>query len=162
MGVVLVKDGVESSGKPTTWNTGWFRPRYATEEERRIARCSATKNYRASHPNCAANKSGIRESHRNLETRRKSHAAAVARIRQHNRTIIARYKSRPCKDCGIQYPLSVMDFDHIKARGPKLFTVSARIGVYSGRLIAEILKSDVVCANCHRIREAKRDGRLKS
>ena len=56
------------------------------------------------------------------------------------------------RDCGQTYPTYVMDFDH---RDPttKLCKVSA--AVYLGseqKLLDEIAKCDLVCANCHRVR----------
>ncbi|KKL22649.1 hypothetical protein LCGC14_2433320, partial [marine sediment metagenome] len=68
-----------------------------------------------------------------------------------NRQIILQAKSVPCVDCGTMFPLPAMDFDHV--RGEKLGCVSrltARFG--KTRLLEEMAKCDVVCANCHRIR----------
>lgn len=54
-------------------------------------------------------------------------------------------------DCGQTFPMCVMDFDH---RDPSLKCFG--IGQYKEgsvtKLLAEIAKCDVVCANCHRIR----------
>lgn len=65
-------------------------------------------------------------------------------------------KSKPCADCKRPYPPYVMDFDHV--RDLKCFEVSAslRLGVSMDRLIAEVAKCDVVCANCHRERSHQR------
>lgn len=58
----------------------------------------------------------------------------------------------PCKDCGMQYPYYVMDFDHLdgaqKENGISFLTATGRIGA----LKKEIAKCEIVCANCHRIR----------
>lgn len=65
-------------------------------------------------------------------------------------------KSRPCTDCGVSYPPCVMQFDHV--RGVKKDTVNAllRAGTYAAAKL-EILKCEVVCANCHALRtEARR------
>jgi hypothetical protein len=71
------------------------------------------------------------------------------------RNIINSYKDVPCKDCGVKYPSYVMDFDHISDN--KSFTVSDGSANQSiEKLITEIKKCEVVCANCHRIRTHKR------
>lgn len=68
---------------------------------------------------------------------------------------LAELKSLPCMDCGGTFPPECMDFDHV--RGDKSFDFGA--GVYSfslRRVLEEIEKCDLVCANCHRIRTRKR------
>ncbi len=60
------------------------------------------------------------------------------------------FKAQPCADCGSSFPSVSMDFDHV--RGVKLFRVSAMQGQAWDRVLAEIAKCDLVCANCHRIR----------
>jgi len=72
-----------------------------------------------------------------------------------NRTkkLLFEYKAKtPCMDCGGRYPHFCMDFDH---RDPetKLFNVS--VLAHRGgkqKLLDEMAKCDLVCANCHRIR----------
>lgn len=58
----------------------------------------------------------------------------------------------PCTDCGGEFPPYVMDFDH-KGDAGKDFWILQRAGAVSReRLMNEIAKCDVVCANCHRAR----------
>jgi len=65
-------------------------------------------------------------------------------------------KNTPCADCGIKYPPYVMDFDHIED-GNKLADISYfRSTGRIGALKAEILKCEIVCANCHRQRTHNR------
>lgn len=67
-------------------------------------------------------------------------------------------KHMPCKDCGILYPHYVMDFDHL-GECKKIASVSrmASEHMYSKtKIVEEIKKCDLVCANCHRIRTYKR------
>ena len=60
-------------------------------------------------------------------------------------------KARPCADCGGVFPPCVMDFDHV--RGEKKFTVGYGLQAYGRRKVKEeMLKCDLVCSNCHRIR----------
>lgn len=82
------------------------------------------------------------------------------RIREHNRNhtkvscwnkIVYAYKNRSCSDCGTNYPPHVMDFDH-KNPEEKLFHISKPGAHNKAEIIAEIMKCDVVCANCHRMR----------
>jgi len=65
-------------------------------------------------------------------------------------------ESSPCVDCVTRYPYYVMDYDH--CRGEKLFEIADSIKnpVSMERLLAEIAKCDLICANCHRIRTFKR------
>ena len=63
--------------------------------------------------------------------------------------------SHPCADCGEADPL-VLEFDH---RSDKSFNVSKGLRDHSWpAVLAEIAKCDVVCANCHRRRTARRGG----
>lgn len=73
-----------------------------------------------------------------------------------NRAAVHDAKSRPCSDCGVQYPYYVMEFDHLDA-DEKHFNVSAGVtSVSHTRLLAEIAKCQVVCANCHAERTHRR------
>ncbi len=66
--------------------------------------------------------------------------------------VLAAKEGKPCMDCGVVYPVYVMDFDHV--RGEKLFEISrmTKRGFTPMRLAQEIAKCDLVCSNCHRIR----------
>jgi len=66
-------------------------------------------------------------------------------------------KDKPCMDCGGTYPTFVMDFDH-RDRKQKVSTISRVIrDMWSKeRILSEIKKCDLVCANCHRIRTYKK------
>lgn len=70
--------------------------------------------------------------------------------------LIAYIKSRPCVDCGQKFIASAMEFDHRDAT-EKVASISAlaSIGTLQG-VVKEILKCDVVCANCHRVRTKQR------
>ena len=59
---------------------------------------------------------------------------------------------QPCLDCGVAYPWYVMDFDHVT--DDKLYDVSIMIGNLNSKkkILQEIAKCELVCANCHRIR----------
>ncbi len=69
-----------------------------------------------------------------------------ARLR--DRAFLDEQKNVPCVDCDERYPSYVMQFDHV--RGKKLFNIADHLGRYTRRrLMAEIAKCEVVCANCH-------------
>lgn len=59
----------------------------------------------------------------------------------------------PCDDCREMFPPHMMDFDH-RDPSKKLFAIAAGHAVLMSRakLIAEVEKCDIVCANCHALR----------
>ena len=66
--------------------------------------------------------------------------------------LLDRLRDVPCTDCGRRFPPYGMDFDH---RDPtaKQYTVSRMIGrAGTARILDEVSKCDIVCANCHRAR----------
>lgn len=61
----------------------------------------------------------------------------------------------PCADCGGMFHPVAMDFDHV--RGKKIKEVSKLVTQCSSGLVREeILKCEIVCSNCHRVRTHKR------
>ena len=60
-------------------------------------------------------------------------------------------ESEPCTDCGNYFPHYVMDYDHQR---DKVIGVSAAItqGWSLKKIMEEIEKCELVCANCHRER----------
>jgi len=70
--------------------------------------------------------------------------------------LLDRLRARPCADCGDRFPPCAMDFDH---RDPqtKRYAVSRMIGRAGiERILEEVAKCDIVCANCHRLRTFSR------
>lgn len=61
--------------------------------------------------------------------------------------------SNGCKDCGEKDPI-VLEFDH-KDPKTKSFNIGDSYGKSIDSIKEEILKCDIVCANCHRKRTAK-------
>lgn len=73
--------------------------------------------------------------------------------------IIRSAKRKPCADCGVAYPYYVMDFDHREGE-VKVSEIARLIHSRSiKRVLAEIAKCDVVCANCHRERTYARQAK---
>lgn len=64
--------------------------------------------------------------------------------------------SHPCVDCGESDPI-VLEFDHI-APESKEFCLSSSVDYSLQKLIEEIKKCEVRCANCHRRKTAKQFG----
>lgn len=104
-----------------------------------------------------SNKLGIQNYHKNKERYYK-----VARKRDLKlKLFIAKLKDKPCKDCNKKYPPYVMDFDHLD-KNTKVANVSylKRHRVAFDKILKEVEKCELVCANCHRIRSYKRQKKL--
>lgn len=78
-----------------------------------------------------------------------------ARQKELLRKTLREAKAKPCTDCNVEYPYYVMQFDHLSA---KEFTIGSYAGTTGSvkRLLAEIAKCEVVCANCHAERTHQR------
>lgn len=80
-------------------------------------------------------------------------AAASRRDQANKRTALQAIKlERGCADCGYAEHAEALDFDH-RPGEVKLLSIGrqcANAGIE--RLLAEVEKCDVVCANCHRVR----------
>lgn len=64
------------------------------------------------------------------------------------------YKNnKPCADCGMRYPYYVMQFDHLR---DKKFGINKIRSHSWEKVLEEISKCDLVCANCHAIRTFNR------
>jgi hypothetical protein len=67
--------------------------------------------------------------------------------------LIDYFRTHPCADCGESDPV-VLEFDH---QSDKLFCISQGLRDRSWQsVLDEIAKCEVVCANCHRRRTARR------
>ncbi len=81
-----------------------------------------------------------------------------ALARERTEWLLAYFATHPCSDCGEADPV-VLEFDHLR---DKEFDVAQALP-YRGwaSILAEIEKCEVVCANCHRRRTARRRGSLR-
>jgi len=59
-------------------------------------------------------------------------------------------KDEPCLDCGLRSPPEAMDFDHVD--GSKIAGITQMWSWGREKVLAEIAKCELVCANCHRER----------
>jgi 5-methylcytosine-specific restriction endonuclease McrA len=76
-------------------------------------------------------------------------------VEERTRYLVTYLREHPCVDCGEDDPV-VLEFDHLR---DKKFSISE--GLQGRRwqdVLDEIAKCEVVCANCHRRRTAKRGG----
>jgi hypothetical protein len=76
------------------------------------------------------------------------------RKRQMFRDAILALKSQPCIDCGKLVDPRAMEFDHV--RGVKTANISGMSAFPWDRVLDELAKCDLVCANCHRDRTERR------
>jgi hypothetical protein len=97
---------------------------------------------------------------------KESHIEAVnlnnERYRERNREFILKYlESHPCVDCGTK-DFRVLEFDHV--RGTKVGNISTMLGgaLSLQKIVDEVAKCDVRCANCHRIITSERGGFWRS
>ena len=67
-------------------------------------------------------------------------------------------EGKGCLDCGEDNPI-VLDFDHREGE-TKIDSVAnmIRLGFSWEKILIEIQKCDIRCANCHRIKTAKEEG----
>ena len=85
------------------------------------------------------------------QTAARKSALADERVRY----LLSFFEDHPCVDCGQADPV-VLEFDHL---GDKLFNIGSDLIRRPWQAILdEIAKCDVVCANCHRRRTARRRG----
>lgn len=75
--------------------------------------------------------------------------------------VIDYLRTHPCVDCG-EDDVIVLEFDHV--RGKKKRTVASMLvqGYSFEKILLEIAKCDVRCANCHRRKTAKKGNWLRA
>ncbi len=94
------------------------------------------------------------------EQDRKYRKRAIANGTSIQGWLIKKYGGIPCMDCNGVFPFIAMDFDH-RPEEKKEFNIG-RFGQYTAtperlsKLMKEVSKCDLVCANCHRIRTQER------
>jgi hypothetical protein len=101
---------------------------------------------------CKSCQRELTKQHYNLN---KSYYTEKARAREEKlQKLIREAKSKPCADCRKEFHYCVMDFDHLY---DKRFKLSSAHRTRSFTAIqAELLKCEVVCSNCHRLRTFQR------
>lgn len=64
--------------------------------------------------------------------------------------------SRGCADCGYREHPAALEFDHLPGHVKETRIATMAAGSTKAKIDAEIAKCEVVCANCHRVRTARR------
>ena len=135
----------------------------SSQQQRACSRCRLVKavsefNFKQRalgirHPYCRECGKELTRSHYKLNKR--AYLDRNARTYARHRELIRQAKSRPCADCGVQYPYYVMDFDH-RVGEAKTFELNSVARKTVREIMREIEKCDVVCSNCHRERTHRR------
>ena len=68
-------------------------------------------------------------------------------------------RTHPCVDCG-ETDIIVLEFDHLRDKVANVGTLMARKHHWS-QVLEEIAKCEIVCANCHRRRTARRSNNYR-
>ena len=91
--------------------------------------------------------------HHSPETKAKMRAGH--HTQESKKAFIRAAKDKPCADCGHVFHHTAMDFDH-RLGTTKRFDLSHTGTRCLKTIQEEIVKCDVVCANCHRVRTFER------
>lgn len=87
---------------------------------------------------------------------RKQYIARNAARRAAIASLVRTFKTgKTCTDCGLPHPFWRLDFDHLGSKDVNLSAI-AKTGWSNERVMAEIAKCELVCANCHRDRTQAR------
>lgn len=70
--------------------------------------------------------------------------------------VLTELRSVPCLDCGGTFSPYAMEFDHRdpSAKTHGVMSMVSRAGI--AKILKEVAKCDIVCANCHRVRTYRR------
>jgi 5-methylcytosine-specific restriction endonuclease McrA len=122
--------------------------------------CSSSINLRDNY--CRSCRSEYKQEHYEKNKQRYIDNAAARKRRiidERMEFIFAYLKERPCADCG-EDDLLVLEFDHLQ---DKSFEITEGIRNRNWEsVLAEIEKCEVVCANCHRRRTARKYGFVRA
>ena len=89
---------------------------------------------------------------RNKRRHNQRRMANTARYRARNRRGVTAYLcSHHCVDCG-EGDVRVLEFDHVRGIKESDISTLVRVGAAWQRIVREIAKCEVRCANCHRRR----------
>ncbi|MDQ3934974.1 MAG: hypothetical protein M3340_10145 [Actinomycetota bacterium] len=89
-------------------------------------------------------------------------AVSKQKIRlERTRYLVAFFENHPCVDCGEGDPI-VLEFDHLDGAAKSFCIGESLLRHTWDAVLAEMAKCEVVCANCHRRRTARRRGSLRA
>jgi hypothetical protein len=87
---------------------------------------------------------------------RRNREKTLARIAVNKAAVVAEYRARkeatPCTDCGLFFPYYVTQYDHLDSSTKSNTCAALANGGSRLRLLEEIAKCELVCANCHAVR----------
>jgi hypothetical protein len=111
---------------------------------------------------CRPCRSAYGREHYVAHRRRYIEQAAIVKRKltlERTRYLIKFFETHPCVDCGEADPV-VLEFDHLR---DKSFAIGPSLSRRSWEsILEEMKKCEVVCANCHRRRTARRRGALRA
>lgn len=84
-----------------------------------------------------------------LPCKRLKHRVYLKIRRAQIKAYIDSVKANPCTDCGDQYPVYIMQFDHCRGKKRKNIHEFWASAHSMQTLQIELAKCDLVCANCH-------------
>lgn len=96
---------------------------------------------------CQATRSSL-----HYKANRSSYYARNERRMRENILYLEKFKSNPCIDCKQVYPSKVMDMHHRDGEEKEALISQLVRKTTLPRLIRELEKCDLLCANCHRLR----------
>lgn len=107
-------------------------------------------------PSCKmCRRSSEREYYQNNSSRREAMERRKQKcIKEYWEFIVEHLSSNHCVDCGESNPIK-LEFDHLESKENNISSMRTH-SIKSVR--EEVAKCEVVCANCHRVRTAKRAG----
>lgn len=121
-----------------------------TDEQKRIKRIEYRERYKQKHPErFKEQREKYKENHK--EALREKASIWQKEKGRINKLKAIEYLGNRCADCGNTFPPYVYDFHHINP-DEKDFGIARIIGRTWGKIIPELDKCVLLCANCHRIR----------
>jgi hypothetical protein len=108
------------------------------------------------HTHCRECQKGYKRKH--YETHKEAYIAKAARQKEEavkrNHQLVAEYlRMHPCVDCG-EADIIVLEFDHRSSKDRPIARL-VQSGLSWQKILSEIEKCDVRCANCHRRKTAR-------
>lgn len=100
-------------------------------------------------------------SRKHYENNRQAMIARAMKFKDELKKSIRQYiqdlkSSTPCKDCEVQYPYYVMHFDHLPEFEKKFDIGNSSKWTSMKKVLDEMEKCEIVCANCHAERTHRR------
>lgn len=101
------------------------------------------------------------DSKRHYQRHKPDYLARNTKDKHEKRDFIQKYKEfHGCMDCGGKFPYFVLDLDHRDPHDKKFALNRIHLLTSWDKMVEEINKCDVVCANCHRIRSYEKGHHL--